>query len=53
MYLYVFQYSQFRGKKRASYNLTVLLLFFSQLFGLGVANIFGSFFSAYPSTGEI
>lgn len=23
-----------------------------QLFGLGVANIFGSFFSAYPTTGE-
>lgn len=30
------------------------LLFVSkQLFGLGVANIFGSFFSAYPTTGEI
>lgn len=30
-----------------------LKLIFLQLFGLGVANICGSFFSSYPSTGKI
>lgn len=42
------------SEERTTYMLTKFLFYlFVQLFGLGVANIFGSFFSAYPTTGEI